>query len=178
VDPIDMDKPGVIAHPIPYGQGMMNQTTQDIDSRGGVHTVMWHTPPGAAPSIEPNDWKYFHYRRHANGTWSRHLMPFTGTRPSMLIDPADNLYLIFTSSEHLDQYGRDPGRPICIATASAASEWSDWSIIHRSEGVFDGEPRVDRERWRDEGVISIYAQSHPQSSGAPSALHAIDYSEA
>jgi hypothetical protein len=59
--------------------------------------------------------------------------------------------------------------------ASAAGAWTDWHELYRSEKPFVGEPRVDRYRWQEERVLSVYAQEAPSEPGRPSALRVMDF---
>ena len=176
-DPMHLDSPGVIVHPIPFDWGMMNNLTQNVDDAGRVHVVLWQNPPDAkGPTENWNDWRYFHYWRDADGgRWHQQRLPFAGRRPALLVAPGGDLLLVFTGGDDLRYRGHDTGGPLEIARASAASGWNDWAVVYHSAELFDGEPRADQTRWRDERVLSVYAQEHPAELGTPSPLRVLDF---
>ena len=122
-----------------------------------------------------NTWRYFHYWRDSHGEWRQRQLPFAGRKPTVHADAQGNLCLIFNKGESAAYHGQDPGGRLHLATASADSTWSDWSVIWTSQQSFTGEPRVDPERWANEGVLSVYVQEQPAQPGQPSALHAMDF---
>ena len=139
-------------------RGLINAATQAVDSQGRIHVVTMHLGD-AVPSQA--DWaatkkkaNYFHYWRQADGKWQRNEMNFKGCRPQLRFDAKDNAYLVLTG----DRY--NPSPELAIATASAQSEWTDWSIVHREPGPFMGQPRLDA----GDGAsrkFSVYVQEEP-----------------
>jgi hypothetical protein len=177
-DPAAIAFPGIIAWPIPYRWGLMNQVTQTVDRQGRVPVVMWQNPPDAPEATRDlNSWRYVHYWRDQQGRWRQRQLPFFGRKPSMLADTKDNLYVVFTKPGNLEYHGNDPGGPLVIYTASAAKGWQDWHEVYRSSAVFAGEPRLDKYRWAQDGVLSIYAQEAARAPGEPSVLHVLDFAE-
>lgn len=73
-----------------------------------------------------------------------------------------------------DQRKKEAWVRLHVAAATGASLWSDWTVVHTQKERFAGEPLVDFYRWRDEGVLSVYMQQHPEAAGRPSPLHVID----
>jgi hypothetical protein len=137
---------------------------------------MWHQPPDAeGPSKAMGPWRYFHYWREVDGKWHQRQLPFVGRKPSVHIDAAGDLWLVFNRGESAEYHGTDPGGKLTIAKASAKSGWSDWRIVWESQVQFAGEPRVDAARLARDGVLSVYVQQLPKAAGEPSALHAIDF---
>jgi hypothetical protein len=174
---IDVASPGILVQPLPWRWGIMNQVTQAVDSRGRVHVVMWLQPPGAqAGSKDMNSWRYFHYWRDEQGRWQSRILPHFGRKPSLLIDRSDNLVLVFNkpaNANYEDHFER--GGPLQVCAASSAANWTDWRLVHQSKKSFVGEPRLDRHRWQDDQMLSVYAQESPAEAGSPSALHVMDF---
>lgn len=178
-EPIQLDSPGLTVRQTRWRWGLMNQLTQTVDDRDRLHVVLWQNPPDApAAAKDLNGWRYFHYWRDEAGRWHERQLPFFGRKPSIVADRANNLFVVFTKPANLEYHGVDPGGPLCIFTASAASDWTDWREVFRSEMSFVGEPRVDRHRWREDGVLSIYAQQTPSQAGKPSCLRVMDFQPA
>jgi len=173
---IYLDSPNVTVQNIGMNRGMVNNMTQAVDSQGRIHVLASHIPPDA-PEQESQAAcreldKYFYYWREEGGKWNRVELPFCGDRPKMLMDTNDNTYLVFSGDPLTAEVEDD----FQIAAATASSNWSDWKIIHLEKGPFTGgEPLLDRYRWRDEGILSVYIQEAPKQKGTPSPLHIIDF---
>lgn len=174
--PMSLASPKLIVKPLTYRWGMMNQLTQVVDSRDRVHAIMWHKPLDAP--AEPHDrstWRYFHYWNDEQGRWHEQQLPCFGRKPYVLADANDNLVIAFTKPANLEYHGFDPGGPLHIATASAKANWQDWHVVFSSKEACVGEPRLDRNRFRDERVLSVYAQEAPAEPGKPSRLRVLDF---
>jgi hypothetical protein len=175
-EPMRLDSPKITVHDVRWRWGMMNQLTQTVDARGRVHVVLWQNPPDASEATtDKNAWRYYHYWRDERGVWHRRQMPFFGRRPTIVADAASNLIVVVGKRADLEHHGMDTGGPMHIFAASAASGWTDWQEVFRSEKSFVGEPRVDKLRWQQERVLSIYAQEAPVAPGKPSALRVMDF---
>lgn len=177
--PPRLDSPGITVVEIGGELGLMNTHGQAVDSRGRVHTVMWHCTEQsiAAAGSEPGRqrWgpaearRYHHYWRDSGGEWHhRELHGPPGNRPKLFIDSRDNAVLIFGTD-------RGPASDLQIAVASAASEWTDWRIAHTEPGPFVNEMLGDRVRWTEEGVLSIMVQDTPQQPHEPTPLRVLDF---
>jgi hypothetical protein len=153
-------------------RGLINATTQAIDSRNRIHTVTAHLPD-TVPS--QSNWEstrkkthYFHYWRDTNGKWHRNEMSFIGSRPQLWFDRSDNAYLVFVG----DRF--NPSAKLSIAAASSKSQWSDWKVIYEEPGPFSGQPQIDRYGSAD--VLTVYIQETPRSGvGTSSPLRIIDF---
>ena len=66
-------------------------------------------------------------------------------------------------------------RRLRIAAAPAARQWVDWTVLYTSDRLYDCEPIIDRCRWEDEGVLSVYVQDKPPATGEPSALRILSF---
>ncbi|WP_157987891.1 BNR repeat-containing protein [Jiangella endophytica] len=174
-DPLWLGSPGVTVRPIAYGWGMMNQLTQTVDTRGRLHVVLWQQPPDAsAPSADMSTWRYVHHWRDEHGGWHQRQLPCFGRKPSVVADGDDNLVLVFTKPADPDYHGTESGGPLHVVTASSADHWGSWREVYRSSESYVGEPRIDRHRWQDSAVLSVYAQQAPVSPGTPSPLRVVD----
>jgi hypothetical protein len=175
--PIAVSSPKVVVCAIPWRWGIMNQVTQAVDAQGRVHVVLWQNPPDApAAAKDMNQWRYIHYWRDEQGVWRQRQLPVFGRKPALVADQHCNLVLVYTRPDNLEYHGIDPGGPLCIATASAAKQWTDWREVHRSPQAFVGEPRIDKSRWQQERILSVYAQESPAERGKPSVLRILDFS--
>ncbi|KKK56996.1 hypothetical protein LCGC14_3058900, partial [marine sediment metagenome] len=65
---------------------------------------------------------------------------------------------------------------IILLGATAENQYSDWKVIHKEEGPWNGEPLPDLSRWREEGILSIYMQKDSSKSGEPTDLYVVDFS--
>ncbi|MBN2307655.1 MAG: BNR repeat-containing protein [Candidatus Hydrogenedentes bacterium] len=173
--PPGIDAPGVTVAPIGRACGLMNTHGQAVDSHGRVHVVMWHctdeTLEAAASTPGDDRWgppearRYHHYWRDTDGTWQHRELPWVaGNRPKVFLDKADNALLIYTADGNLN-----------IAAATAASQWTDWRVVHVEEGPFVNEMLGDPYRWRQEGVLSVMAQDMPAEPHAPTPLRILDF---
>jgi hypothetical protein len=176
--PIDgpprVDSPGLTVVEIGPDLGLMNTHGQAVDSRGRVHTVLWHSTaktiqaagskPGMSRWGPPAARRHHHYWRAANGRWQHRQLAWFGGRPKIFADRHDNLLLI---------YGR--GGRLEIAAASAASKWTDWSVVHVEKGPFVNEMLGDPYRWQAEGVLSILVQGVPKMPHDPTPLRVISF---
>jgi len=153
---IGVHSPGIVVATIPMFTGLMNTTTQAVDSHGRIHVIL----------SREDHLTYYHYWRAVDGTWRHRRMPFRGVRPELAIDRGDNLFLVF----------REIGsRRLCVAGATAARQWGDWAVLYGSRRQFDCEPLIDRYRWEDEGVLSVYVQDKPTATGEPSPLRVLSF---
>ena len=103
-----------------------------------------------------------------------------GKRPVLLVDRDDNVYLICNRNNMKSRSLKGAASfgawgDLQIAAATAANKWSDWTVIFTPKGPFTGEPLLDRYRWRDEGILSVYIQQEPEQLGAASPLRVIDF---
>ncbi len=181
--PAAVETPGLVAVTIDEGYGLMNTHGQAVDSRGRIHTVMWHCTDEslAAVGAKPGEsrWgpeaarRYLHYWRDEQGRWHRNVLPgVAGTRPKLFIDPQDRAYLIFNGGDDLNP---NRGENLKIATAGADALWSDWSIIHTEPGPFGNEMLGDPQRWAAEGILSVLVQGQPAEAHAPTPLRVLDF---
>ena len=154
-------------------RGLINATTQSVDSRNRIHLATFHLPDDVPQQA---NWAatrskahYFHYWRDDKGEWHRNEMDFIGSRPQLWFDKKDNAYLVFVG----DRF--NPSPDLSIAAASAKSRWTDWKVIHREHGPFSGQPQVDR--YGKPNVLSVYIQQEPKlPKGTASPLRVIDFS--
>jgi len=184
----NINTPDITVVDIPRGYGLMNTHGQTVDSKGRIHTVMWHcTDESLKPfGIEP--WKerwgvegarhYNHYWRDNNGDWKHNKLPgVAGNRPKVLADQEDNLYLIFGRTSGLDEtitgiyYEKGV---LVIMAATADRNWKDWKVIHIEKGPFMNEMLADYYRWKESGILSILVQESSEGH-SPSALRILDY---
>lgn len=187
---IRVDSPGIMVVPISRADCLMNTQSQAVDSKGGVHAVMWHATEETLRQSRakskscwgpPDARRYHHYRRDSDGTWRHTELPgVAGNRPKLFFDKHDNAVLIFNgwrmAEDDVD------GRGVFFVTgdliimgATAAAKWADWKVIHVEKGPFVNEMLGDPYRWLDEGVLSILVQQSPGKSRQPTPLRVLDF---
>ncbi len=199
-DKIAFNDPGVIVQPMDRQQSLYNQQSQFVDGQGNVHALMWHRrqEPGfewqsGDPTWAPEDSAYFHYFRDADtGEWSSRRLPVEveidgelqplrlGRRGQILADNDGNVFAIYTTRVDSvpTNYVYGEGR-LVIAGATAASDYSDWSILYLGDMIFDGEPLVDSSRFLNDGIISIFLQeASPLTTRTGTNLHVLEFSVA
>lgn len=172
--PPAVDSPCITAVEISDKLGLMNTHGQAVDSEGRIHVVLRHpteaslqaagTAPGESTWGPPEAQRYHHYWRDTAGIWHHREIPVvTGNRPKILVDAANNAYIIYTAAEG-----------VCIAEATVKADWSDWHLVYTEPGPFISEILPDPVRWISEGVVSVLAQEPPAAPHAPSALRVLD----
>ncbi|MDA3874934.1 MAG: BNR-4 repeat-containing protein, partial [Kiritimatiellae bacterium] len=174
---ISINSIGHVVYPMPINWGIMNQTTQFIDSQGRVHIIYWRNPDSASSGTsDVNEWQYYHYWREVSGVWHERELPFTGRKPQVVLDQDDNMYIIHGSGPDLEFHDFDPGVTLTIASATEASGWTDWVLTPQFQATtFHGEPLIDLGRWDSDDILSVYFQEKPSTAGNSSALHVIDF---
>ncbi len=170
-DPFSIDTPGIRAVEFPMNRGLINATTQAIDSENRIHLATFHLPDDV-PS--QSGWeasraksKFFHYWRDDDGRWKRNLIPAIGSRPQLWLDGADNAYLVFCG----DRFHQSPY--LSIWGASTGDDWQSWKLVHQEEGPFFGQPQVDR--YSAAGTLSIYVQQEPARGAKESPLRVLTF---
>ncbi|WP_049578036.1 BNR repeat-containing protein [Streptomyces sp. SBT349] len=168
--PLGVNAAGLVVDPLGPDHALMNQESQAVDSGGLPHALISYVPgrfgqcvtdyvSGRVAYARP-----FHIHRDSSGAWHKREVPIamnSSQRSQLVLDAHDNAYAVMP-------YGR-------IAAASAASGWSDWSLLYDGGGrrAF-GEVVVDRTRVAVDGVLSFLYQE--RSSGTtPSPLHVADF---
>ena len=156
-----IDSPGIRVVELPMNRGLINATTQAVDSRNRIHLVTFHLPDDVPQQA---DWetsrrqaRFFHYWRDDAGKWVGNKMDFIGSRPQLWFDAADNAYLVFVG----DRFNESPY--LSILAASAKHKWTDWQLVHQERGPFTGQPQLDR--YAKPGVLSVYIQEAPKAAG-------------
>jgi len=181
-EPPRVDSPGITAVAIGEQLGLMNTHGQAVDSKGRIHVIVWHCTQesldavGSAPGEQrwgpPEARRYHHYWRNVQGEWQHRELPGeVGNRPKIAVDKDDNAFVV---------YGAAHRRPCAlhIAAATAASEWTDWKVVHVEEGPFLNEMVPDTARWKDEGILSLMVQEAPGEPHEPTTLRVLDFSVA
>ena len=155
-------------------QTLINQQGQAVDLQGGVHALMWQREDPSTSSTDDNAFDsreaaYFHYFKDPmTGDWSRSQIPRfdangpldVGSRPKIAYDENGNVFAAFTSPGIARADSRnylDPGG-LVIAGATAASNYSDWSILFHDTTLREGEPLVDQQRLLRDGILSVMIQ--------------------
>jgi hypothetical protein len=188
---IRVDSPGIIVKPLDGRQRLINQQAQCVDNDGRVHVLALHrrVEPGYEwISSESNNQfstaktAYYHYFRDpATGVWSQRQIPPTvyavGSRPTIGFDAQGNVYGVFLSypvgSDVVPGYRNGQ---LIVASASKASQYSDWEIVQALPLDLNGEPRIDQPHLLANNILSVFIQENSATTtvvGTP--LHVIDF---
>lgn len=162
---ITIESPGVRVWETPTHRGLINSTTQAIDSQRRLHVITRQLPDGVS---SPRVWdetlpltRFHHFWRDPSGQWHRIPTDLAGNRGQLCFDADDNAYHIFVNDGGLQ-----------IAAASAAGEWRDWKIIHTDDRPFTDQPLIAQEAT----TLSIYVQQAPPDPSLTSApLRVLDF---
>lgn len=180
-----VNSPGLVIERFPQTDSLMNTQAQAVDSKGRIHTVMWHLDPAKADPSDHRTWQpdhssYFHYWRDADGKWESSKIPgAVGIRPKLVFDRNDTAYVVYTLPTGPDAHTKNiyyaQGR-LVIATAKAADHWTHWTIHDVAPGPFGTEPLLDARMLHDQGILSIFMQDSPGVGDEPTAVRTLDFS--
>ena len=139
---------------INQNRGLINQEHMIVDNAGRVHVLLSHIPDSQGDIADfttaRTKSQFFHYWRNTNGTWTRTAMGFLvvlNFRGKLAVTSTNNLYAVLPD--------------LRIASASASSYWTDWSIVHSNTGRFFSDPLIDVSRLKNENKLTVY---YPQKS--------------
>ncbi|MDG4793721.1 BNR repeat-containing protein [Micromonospora sp. WMMD1082] len=160
-NPLASNAAGLRVWPNSQNRGLMNQESQVVDAAGNVHVLSSHLPANT-PSITDfntarNSAVLVHYwRDKASKQWNQRYLGYTEglSRGDIAVDSRDNLYVVS---------GHSSTRILQIATASKASNWSDWTVRHRSAATYMSDPLIDHALLPTQNVLSIFT---PHSGGS------------
>ena len=188
--PPHVNSPGIIVSDISRKYGLMNTHGQTVDSKGNIHSVVWHCSDESLKEADskPGEhrWgpvearRYFHYFRNENGHWEKTELPLhAGTRPKIFMDEKDRIYLAYTCRYKSDkiQLGKkiELGE-LVIASSTKQKNYKDWQIVFTQKGPYGNEVLGDYYRWKKEGVLSLLLQNSPEKKHEPTALKVLDIS--
>ncbi len=137
---------------IAQNRGLINQESQVVDANGVVHVIASHLPDGAASNSNFNAARetavIHHYFRATNGTWTRRSTPFLErlSRADVGVDSRNNLYVASGDSKTFKLH---------VETASADSNWSDWTLRYTSAPVYFSDALIDHARLLSDGKLSV-----------------------
>lgn len=188
---LSINSAGIIIKPLDGRQRFINQQAQCVDNDGRVHVLGLHrrVEPGyewlaseSGNQFSTAKTAYYHYFRDpVTGGWAQRQIPPTpypvGSRPALGFDAQGNLYAVFLAYPA----GTDvvPGYrngQLIIASASKASQYTDWEIVQALPADYNGEPRIDLPRLLADNILSVFIQENSATTtvvGTP--LHVIDF---
>ena len=192
---ITKDSDGITIVDLNMRQLLINQQTQCVDNDGRVHAMMLHRrqDPGYEPAVYSRIFStrftaYYHYFRNPEtGEWSQRRIPPddypVGSRPRIGYDAEGNVYAAYLSypagSDVFPGYREDDDySPLVIASASKASDYTDWAVQQVIDADFDGEPLFDQARLLEDGILAVYIQEHDtytSGDGIPTPLHVYEF---
>lgn len=186
-----VDSPDVTVVTLDRAWGMMNQQAQAVDSQGWVHAVMFHCTPESYAGHTESIWgpvgarRYYHYRRNAQGLWTRSELEFdtgdvssyVGSRPKLFLRENGDAFVIYQAWQSVSLNDTDIyilEGDLVIQAATAANQWNDWQIIYVQPGDFLGEALADPYRFED-GILSVMMQESPAYAGQSTPLRVLDF---
>ena len=187
---INVNSPGIIFKVLDSRQRLINQQAQCVDNDGRVHVLALHrrAEPDAAwvsgdSVFSVVDTAYFHYFRDPiTHVWSQRRIPWTvfpvGSRPKLGYDAQGNLYGVYLSyaSTNTDVVPGYANGKLVIATASKASQYTDWQIACSLPNDLNGEPLIDQTRLLADNILSVFIQENSVSTGVVGTpLHVFDF---
>ncbi|KAH7160527.1 hypothetical protein B0J13DRAFT_592746 [Dactylonectria estremocensis] len=134
------DSPGIMAFDIPKRSGLMNQESQAVDHDGGVHVLNRRLVDG--------DIFWTRFYRAPSGQWTENtICPVpSNSRGCIAVSKQGDVYMVL------------PNPSTCslrIYKSPSSSGFSRCSEVWVGVG-YVGEPLVDRQRFEEEGVLSIF----------------------
>ena len=187
---INLNSTGIIFRALDMNQLLINQQAQCVDKDGRLHVLVLHRiqdPGYEYPNYTTANFStlataYYHYFRDpVTGVWSQRRLPFdaypVGSRPKIAYDANGNVYAVYLSYPA----GTDvvPGYThgsLVIASASKASQYTDWAVVQALGLDCNGEPLLDQARLLADNILSVYIQENSASTslvGTP--LHVFDF---
>ena len=187
---LNVNSPGIIAKVLDSRRLLINQQAQTVDNDGRVHVLMLHrrVEPGFAwtsgdGAFNVVDTAYYHYFRDpATGVWSqRRISPDAypvGCRPSLQFDAQGNVYAAYLSyaTTNVNIVPGYAAGKLVLATASKASQYTDWEVVSALPTDLNGEPAIDRSRLLADNILSVFIQENSSTTtvvGTP--LHVYDF---
>lgn len=187
---INVSSPGIIMKVLDSRQRFINQQAQCVDNDGRVHVLTLHrrAEPDAAwvsgdSTFSVVDTAYFHYFRDpVTHVWSQRRIPWSvfpvGSRPKLGFDAQGNLYGVYLSyaSTTTDVVPGYANGKLVIASASKASQYTDWEVVQALDVDLNGEPLIDQSRLLADNILSIFIQENSATTtvlGTP--LHVFDF---
>jgi hypothetical protein len=187
---INLDTPGIIFKPLDSHQLLINQQAQCVDNDGRLHVLVLHRrqqpgyeyPNYTSANFSTLATAYYHYFRDpATGMWTQRRIPPdafpVGSRPKIVFDANGNVYAAYLSYPA----GTDavPGYThgtLVIASASKASQYTDWAVVQSLTNDLNGEPLIDQARLLSDNILSVYIQDNSATSSVVGTLlHVFDF---
>jgi len=149
------------------GTNLINQTSSAVDTQGNPHIVLYSNDPDDVPQyqhiwFDGKQWQHNFISKRTKpfllaggGTLGTLQIPIS--RPEIVIDDADNVYVIYRgdlTGNRMAVQRLTP--PNYIPSAEMRILWE--------EPVEYSEPVIDRIRWQTEGVLSMLIQKNGQPS--------------
>ncbi len=145
--------PGVTVWAIGQDRGLMNQESQVVDSNGVVHVLASQLPASAASqsdfSTARNTAVLVHYYRDTSGVWHQIYSPFLerSARSDIGVDSSNDIYTVG---------GDSTTHKLHIATASAASGWTDWTLKSTSAAIYYSDALIDHPQLSASNRLTIF----------------------
>ena len=137
---------------IGQNRGLINQESEAVDSKGGVHILQSYlldTDPNSTNFWGDRARAYLHHiYKDENGAWQNDVVDAVSVnRSKIAIDEGDNLYIVAPNYR--------------VYYAAASEKWKKWTALDLSESTSAiNEGLIDREMLLNESVLSFaFAQT-------------------
>ena len=180
---VSINSDGICAIPLGRNSSLMNSQGQAVDSEGNLHCVMWHIRDEVDNSADgwfPQYSSYFHYFKDSSGKWHRtEIKASVGNRPAMGFDSKDNLYVAYLSNDRYASWKNSiyfSQGQLMIWKAQREKGWKDWKLIYTdTDTYYLNEVKMDEQRLKQEGILSLFLQETPAASKEPSSIRILDF---
>ncbi|MBK8808991.1 MAG: BNR repeat-containing protein [Bacteroidales bacterium] len=147
-DVMSLESSGLKIISIAQNRGLINQESQVVDSKGGIHILqsyMLNTEPDNSSNFWASRDKAYlrHIYKDENGIWQNDIIPaISRNRSQIAIDKFDNLYVIAPDYR--------------IYFASAQNKWKKWTALDISaDKSMINEGLIDREALVENHILSF-----------------------
>ena len=156
-NPMGLNSPGLKVWSVRNNRGLINQESQAVDSKGGIHILqsyMRDEEPDNSNFWESriNQGYLHHIYQDESGNWQNDIIARSSrNRSEIAVDARDNLYVVAADYR--------------IYFAAAADGWKNWTELDISEsGISMNEVLIDRNALLKEDVLS-FVYAHRDNDG-------------
>nr|WP_305047393.1 BNR-4 repeat-containing protein [Geofilum rubicundum] len=155
--PMTIHSQGLKVWTVGTNRGLINQESQAVDSKGGIHILQTYISDDQPNSSDfwggrINHGQLRHIYRDDQGVWHNDVIAYSGrNRNEIAVDANDNIYVVAGNYR--------------IYFASAADHWKTWTELDVSEShIGMNEPLIDREALLEENRLS-FVMAHSANDG-------------
>ncbi|MCA1744198.1 MAG: BNR-4 repeat-containing protein [Bacteroidales bacterium] len=155
--PMTIASQGLKVWTVGTNRGLINQESQAVDSKGGVHILQTYISDDQPNSNDfwagrINQGQLRHIYRDEQGIWHNDVIAHSGrNRNEIAVDAKDNVYVVAGNYR--------------VYFASAVDNWQTWTELDVSESTLGmNEPLIDREALLHHNILS-FVMAHGANDG-------------